>query len=202
MSQKFKDSNQKTVEAYDLHWGQHQIKDLDVPGEYFEQLDWFVFGVDKSVRIFEIGSGVGYDAVYFRDRGYQVDCSEAAPSAVKVLRRRGLPARKLNALTDKLPGGYQLILALGVVVHFNRDELQLFFDKVFAALEAGGRFGFSTVEDQAEEWYQDGHGRTRYISHLPEADLRTMLKKAGFGHLKFRREKINDKVDGLLIIAS
>ena len=203
MVEDFKDGNRKTIEAYDFRWSQYQIgdDDIDLPQEYYDELDWLVAGVDKSAKIFEIGSGPGRDALYWQSRGYHVDCSEAAPAAVKVLKERGLSAQKLNVLTDELPHGYQLILALGVVPHFSPRQLQLACDKIFAALDSPGRFGFNTVEGQTQEWYQDGLGRTRYISHLPEAELRIILKQSGFDQLEIRREAIDEEVDGLSVVA-
>lgn len=201
MNKDFKDGNKKTVEAYDFNWAQHQIQEADLPRSYFDSLDWLLAGLDKSARIFEIGSGAGYDALYFQSQGWQIDCSEAAPSGVKLLRQRGLAAEPLNAITDELPAGYRAILALGVVVHFGPEQLQLVCDKVFAALDDGGRFGLSTVDGQLEKWDRDGHGLTRYVSHLPEADLRAILTQSGFGPIKVEREAINEKVDGLSILA-
>ena len=91
MGEDFKDGNRKTIEAYDFHWSQYQIgdEDIDLPQEYYDEWDWLLAGVDKSAKIFEIGSGSGHDALYLQSRGYRVDCSEASPAAVKVLKERG-----------------------------------------------------------------------------------------------------------------
>lgn len=197
----FQDSNQKTLAAYDINWSQHQIRELDQPDKPRPLLDRMVAGLDKSARIFEFGSGPGYAALYLQSRGYAVNCSEASRPAVDLLRQQGLPAEQINALTDDFPGDCDLILAIGVVVHFNRDELQLVCDKVFAALSASGRFGFTTVDNQVEKWHLDRRGNPHYINHLPESDLRAILARSGFGRVEIERQSRSREDRGRHIIA-
>lgn len=202
MKEDFKDNNQKTVQAYDYCYRRQEIKEVDdAPQSYFDWLNKTVEGLDKSAKIFEFGSGAGYDALYLQSLGYEVACSEAAESAVGLLRGRGLAANKIDVLVDQLPADCQLILALGVVVHFNPAQLQLACDKVFAALTPAGRFALSTVDGQAQEWYRDKYDQTRYLSHLPQKSVEAVLKQSGFGRVEVDREVINDEVASLEIIA-
>ncbi len=198
---RFKDGNRRTLEAYQINWQEHEVDLSPLPKEWTDWLDKTVAELDRSARIFEFGSGSGDNALYLESLGYRVDCSEAVPSAVDLLRRRGLSSRQLDALTDDFPTDCQLILAASVIVHFSPAELQLVCDKAVAALAPSGRFGLTTVEGQVQECHQDGHGQQRYFSHLPEADLRAILGRSGFGQIDVEREPINDDVDGLAVIA-
>lgn len=202
MNESFPHSNKRTVESYDHHWGQYEIdQSYSLPPFYSDWLNKTVEGLDGSAKIFDFGSGAGHEAFYLQGLGYSVTCSDASSSAVELLRRRGLAAEKIDVLVDELPAECQLVLASGVVAHFNPDELQLVCDKVFAALSGAGRFAFSAVEGRVQGWYRGSQGRIRYLSHLPQAEIEALLGRSGFEEIKVAKEKIRGRAGILDIIA-
>ena len=187
-------ANDRTIQAYQDHVEEYINDDTpqSVEGGVKEWLDLAVASLSTDARIFEFGSGPGRDAAYLQGLGFRVECSDAAPAFVEMLKNKGLAARKLNAITDDLGGPYDLVLANAVLLHFTPDELDKVLGKVFAALKPGGRFAFSVKQGQGEEWTDYKISSPRYLHYYTEQDLRIYLKQAGLiasnaEHVKTKR---------------
>jgi 2-polyprenyl-3-methyl-5-hydroxy-6-metoxy-1,4-benzoquinol methylase len=88
------DANDKTVQSYNTHV-QDYIDHVphEVTGIIKEWIDTAIEGLPKDASILEFGSAFGRDAAYLQNRGYTVECSDAAESFVSLLRQKGLKAR-------------------------------------------------------------------------------------------------------------
>ncbi len=141
------DTNRLTITACDTCWQEY----IDnTPTDIQPVRDWLdlaVADLAPASQIFEFGSGSGRDAHHLASLGYQIDCSDATPAFVDYLRRSGFAgARLFNAISDQFPPDRDLILANGVLHHFNRQQAQLVIAKAYQALQPGGRFGFTLKE--------------------------------------------------------
>jgi SAM-dependent methyltransferase len=180
-------ANQKTLESYNARANQYE---QNTPGAVLDGikqwLDRTVAGLPKTARIVEIGSGPGRDAKYLSGLGYKIECTDAAPAFVAMLRQKGLQARVLNIIKDDLPGKYDAIISNAVFLHFTPDELEQVIAKIYNGLSSGGVLAFSLIErDEGEVWYEGKLGVPRYFRYWKRESITTLLEKAGFGSIEF-----------------
>ncbi len=151
-----------------------------VEGGLKSWLDAALAGFSAEARIVELGSAFGRDAAYVLSQGFRIECTDAVSGFVQALEAKGFAARLFNALTDDLPGPYDLILANAVMLHFTRDELALVLGKMRRALGPGGRFAFSLKRGQGEAWSSEKIGAPRFFCYWEQDRLVPVLSDAGF----------------------
>jgi hypothetical protein len=94
-------NNSRTINSYDGHVQQYiDGTPREVSGTVKEWIDRTFTDVPKSAHILELGSAFGRDAAYLQDQGYHIECSDATPAFVDLLRQKGFDAHSLNAITD------------------------------------------------------------------------------------------------------
>lgn len=200
--EEFERSNRLTLAAYQADWQAYVANTPTVIPGIVERLKLALDGLKSPVRIFEFGSGSGRDALWLRSQGYEVDCSDATPAFVDLMRQQGLPARQLNVLTDDLPTGYDLILATGVMHHFQPAEAQKVIAKVAAALRPAGRFAFSLKRGRGQTWYLDKLSRQRYCCYWRPGEIDHWLKASGFDRILTLKDTSAKGIDWLSIVAA
>ena len=143
-------------------------------------LERAVSGLEKSSKIFELGSGSGEDACHLRHLGYEVEVSDLSQNYVDLLNNSGFKARRLDALNDQFPQSYDLIIANFLLQHFPSQQLETIITKVFRSLKPGGRFSFTIAGGKGEGLLKDFDGRSFYWCRWSEDDLRYLLEQTGF----------------------
>lgn len=151
-------------------------------------IDRALDGLATDARILELGSAFGRDAAYMAAKGFTVECSDAVPGFVALLREKGFAARRLNLLTDAVDGPYDLILANAVLLHFTRAEFAAVLTKLAAALNPGGRLAFSLKKGLGEAWSDAKIGAPRYFCYWDCETLEPALSEAGLAHWDLREE--------------
>jgi hypothetical protein len=175
------DANATTVQSYDAHI-QEYINGVrqTVDGYMQEWIDRALSGLPHDAQILEIGSAFGRDADYMESQGYTVERTDVTPGFVRLLQDKGHEARLLNALTDDIGSGYDLVFADAVLLHFTRDETKSVISKVHAALSEGGRFAFTLKAGEGEEWKDTKLNAPRYFCYWTKDAIWPLLKQAGF----------------------
>lgn len=174
-------SNKKTIESYDAHIDEYINGTTQVvSGHVKDWLDSSLDGLPKNARILEFGSAFGRDAAYIQDKGYSVECTDATPAFVKLLKSKGFNARQLNAITDDLPMGVNLLVANAVLLHFTRDETRHVARKVYDSLENNGRFAFTLKKGTGESWSDTKLNAPRYFCYWARDDIKALLIDVGF----------------------
>lgn len=130
--------------------------------------------------ILEIGSGFGRDAEYIREKGFLLECSDAVPNFVSILKEKGFSARNLNVLKDVIQAGYNLIIADAVLIHFTPEECAKVIDKIRTALQKGGIFALRMKKGSGPVWSDEKLGAPRYFYYWQEEDLIKLLTDHGF----------------------
>lgn len=172
------DENDITLQAYEEHIQDYTSEQL---GDGLKGwIDSVLKLVPKDGTILELGSGDGRDAAYITSRGYKIIATDAAQGFVELLKRRGLEARKLNAITDDLGKGYDLVFAQAVFLHFTPEQLRQVLHKVYRCLKPGAFLAFSVKKGHGVRWSDDYLGAPRYYYFWEASDLRELVEQVGF----------------------
>jgi 2-polyprenyl-3-methyl-5-hydroxy-6-metoxy-1,4-benzoquinol methylase len=90
--------------------------------------------------VLEIGSGPGRDADVLESLGLAVRRTDATQAFVDLMVERGKHAELSNVVTDELGGSYYGVLAMGVLIHVDRNQTDAVLRKIHAALRPDGAF--------------------------------------------------------------
>lgn len=146
------DANNLTVVGYNQTVSKYiETTPQKVDGEIKNWIDKNLSKLNKSAKILEIGSGTGRDADYFASCGYTLELTDASQGFVDHLNKIGKKARLLNAITDDLGTGYDMVFADAVFLHFNRMQLKVVLEKVYGALKPSAHIAFSVKAGSGEE---------------------------------------------------
>lgn len=152
-------------------------------------------------KILEVGSGFGRDAEYIRQKGFDIECSDAVPNFVELLQQKGFNARLLNLLTDELGNGYDMVFADAVLLHFSPEEAAKVTKKVHEALNDDGIFALRMKKGNGAVWTDAKLGEPRYFYYWQPEELRKMLADCGFewlGMAENHTEQNNDEWMGII----
>lgn len=173
--------NSQTIDSYESRFGEYISATIHtVQGPMKKWLDASVEGLPLDAQILELGSGFGRDAKYLQSKGYVLECSDATKSFITILIAQGFKTRQLNAITDDIKGQYDSIIANAVVLHFTDDEAETVVNKVYGALKPSGRFAFTVIKGEGDEWTDGKLGLPRYFNYWSEQDLTNLLQAAGY----------------------
>ncbi len=113
--------------------------DPDKSAHRFFQMEIAPLKLRPGAQILELGFGEGRFLDFAKDSGYKVTGVEIIPELVASAAKRGhtVILGGLEAL-DGLTERYDLIIALDVIEHLNRDELSTFFRQCAVLLRADG----------------------------------------------------------------
>jgi SAM-dependent methyltransferase len=124
---------------------------------------WKLYGeLLRGRRVLEIGSGMGFDAVYLASQGASVTCCDIVPSNLEIIRRvgraRGLDIKTLHidgiGAFDKLPRDFDVVWCLGSIHHIPFDEAREESAAIIEHLKPGGRWIELTYP--RERWVREG----------------------------------------------
>lgn len=124
--------------------------------------------------VLEVGSGPGREADFIESLGAVVRRTDATRAFLEVQAERGKRAELLNVVTDELGGPYDAVLALCVLIHVDREQIDAVLRKVHAALKPAGVFLVSmrTGEGETSGSYHTVYWtRDRFAARLSAAGL-------------------------------
>lgn len=106
--------------------------------------------VGAGATILEVGSGPGIDADHIESLGVDVVRTDAVRSFVEIQAERGKSVSLLNVVTDDFGGPYDGVLALCVLIHVGRDDIDDVLRKIAGALRPDGALLVSVREGEGE----------------------------------------------------
>ena len=141
------------------------------------------FPSDKDARILDLGCGHGTMLHTLKTLGYRnlqgVDCSEEQIEQARKVHPHVVQADALDYLKAH-PGEFDVVIAVDLVEHFNRDEALLLLELCHHALAPGGRV----------------------LLQLPNGDCPSWTSKRGVGSgprgLLHAQQPVSDLEDGRL----
>ncbi|HEU4662680.1 MAG TPA: methyltransferase domain-containing protein [Dokdonella sp.] len=174
------DANRRTIEGYEACARDYAAAvDPTRSGVGEAALRRLASDVPGGARVLEIGSGPGWDADFLEALGVAVERTDAAASFRELQAARGHAVAPLDIVEDALPGPYHAIVALCVLQHVEREQLDDVLRKIAGALHPRGLFLASMREGEGECWESDESGDYRLVLWSVDA-LHARLHEAGF----------------------
>ena len=134
-------NTQRTVQSYDEYAREYdKLVSEERPPHIRDALQRLVQCLPPGGSVLEIGSGPGRDADFVESLGVVVRRTEPAQAFVDLMAERGKQADLLNVVTDELGGPYDGVLAMAVLIHVDREQIDAVLRKIHAALKPGGAF--------------------------------------------------------------
>lgn len=176
-----KQDNAKTLNSYQQKASDYIASTgIRMSREYAEWVD-LALSKAPGKKILEVGSGNGVGAFYLREHGYNdLLVTDAVPAFIEYLTGQGFKVVKLDLLKDQVPGQFDLILALAVLLHFTPNELEGVLAKLHGGLNDGGVLAFCVKEGEGEEWSSHKLDAPRFFHYWVLSDLEKLVKNAGF----------------------
>jgi len=196
------DMNAMTIATYEGHVKEYADgTPHEVSGAFKDWIDESLEGLPQDARILEIGSGTGRDAMYIQSKGHTIECTDGTKGFVEYMQQAGLSAHELNILTDNLEGKYDLVLAVAVLLHFDRGQTAAVLEKIHDSLNEGGKFTFSLKQGNGEDWSDYKLGAPRYFCYWQKSEVEEALKTAGYSSYDVSDSGENDDAKWLRAIA-
>lgn len=132
--------------------------------------------------VLEIGAGVGLDAKYFQERGFDIYAVDLSPQMVSACIAKGIPAETLDLYElDKLGRQFDGIYSMNVLLHVPRNDLPLVLANIANQLTDGGLFylGVYYMGTEEEKTFTDKSkmGMPRFFSFLSDETLSEYVKE-------------------------
>ncbi|MFA6005717.1 MAG: class I SAM-dependent methyltransferase [Patescibacteria group bacterium] len=135
----------------------------------------------KNVRnILELGSGVGTDAKFFQDSGFNVLATDFSNGMVKICKEKGLDTMNLD-LYDiaTLQKKFDAVYTLNTLLHVPKKDLDVVLSDIHNVLNPGGIFFYGVYGGKDEEQIRSDKGRVklpRFFSFLSDDSLLRVVK--------------------------
>lgn len=172
--------NARTLQSYQEKTQEYVEGTPPIDDTIKSWLDESLALIPKDGKILEVGSGFGRDAEYIREKGFEIECSDAVPNFVELLQEKGFATRTLDLLNDEIDGSYDMVLADAVLLHFTPEESESVTRKVHKALNPGGIFALRMKRGNGPVWTEEKLGEPRYFYYWQPDDLKKMLEGCGF----------------------
>lgn len=168
-------NTRRTVQSYEVFARDYDalcgpVPSPDVEGALRRMMQFVPLGGS----VLEVGSGPGREADFIESLGAVVRRTDATRAFLEVQAERGKRAELLNVVTDELGGPYDVVLALCVLIHVDREQIDAVLRKVHDALKPAGVFLVSmrTGEGETSGSYHTVYWtRDRFAARLVAAGL-------------------------------
>ncbi len=145
------EKNLQTIASYEGYAEQYNAIVDKLPNPHDEDaLRRLAKRVGIGGHVLEVGSGPGRDADFLETLGITVRRTDATQRFLELQAERGKKGELLNIITDDLGGPYDAVLALCVLFHIPRDQIDQVLAKIARSLRPGGAFLVSMRNGEGE----------------------------------------------------
>jgi len=136
-----REETDRTVQSYEESAREYDaLVDAERPPHIKNALQRLVQCLPPGGSVLEVGSGTGRDADFLESLGAVVRRTDVTRAFLDLMAERGKKADLLDVVTDDLGGPYDGVLAMGVLIHVDREQIDAVLRKIHAALKPGGAF--------------------------------------------------------------
>lgn len=168
-------TSRRTIEAYEDYADRYDASVNHVPSANDQAALRRVAAIaGAGGRLLEIGSGPGRDADFLETLGVTVRRTDAARRFLELQAARGKRGDLLDVITDDLGGPYDAIMALYVLFHVPREQIDGVLAKIADALRPGGALLVSMRNGEGErggEYHTVYWRRDDFAARLADAGL-------------------------------
>ncbi len=154
----------------------------EVSGDFVRFMDLFLEQLPEGGSIFEIASAHGRDAMYFRDKGFSILCTDIIPDALVELAHDGFETRYVDVLED-IPDDikdFDGVFANAVFHHFTPQQVKDIFISLINKLKPGAIFAFKVKEGSGEEMETGKLGGERYFKFWSQEEMNSLVEEVGW----------------------
>lgn len=123
-------------------------------------------GLLPGRRILDVGCGIGLDAQYFQNLGYEVKCIDISDSMVASCREKGLDACVIGMEEIDFCECFDGVWAMYSLLHIPKSRAGVVVDRFHAALRENGILHLGLREGDWEGY--DEHGRFKALWSVDE----------------------------------
>ncbi|MBX3620421.1 MAG: class I SAM-dependent methyltransferase [Rhizobacter sp.] len=176
---------QRTVQSYEAFAREYDtLVNARRPPHIEDALRRLVQRLPPGGTVLEVGAGTGRDADFIESLGAVVRRTDATPAFLRLMAERGQQAELLNVMTDALGGPYDGVLAMGVLIHVDREQVDPVLRKICAALKPGGAFLVAMRKGEGEttgDYHTVQWTRERFAERLAAAGLSVVWDTTWWG---------------------
>jgi 2-polyprenyl-3-methyl-5-hydroxy-6-metoxy-1,4-benzoquinol methylase len=144
--------------------------------------------VNKNVRILELGCGRGLFLKFLSDTGYKnIFGIDVSKEQIDIAKDQNLNVEEIDVL-EYLKSNiekFDLIFAIDLIEHFDKDELIPLFEGIYKNLIIGGAFVFHTPNGLGINANRIIYGDLTHLSIFTPNSAAQILKLAGFNKIIF-----------------
>jgi len=142
----------------------------------------FVLLLQKENKntILEIGAGTGRDSKYFKEKGFNVICTDISEEMVRLCKKKGLTACVMDFMSLDFPeGSFDGIFALNCLLHVPKDSFERVLINIQNLLKEKGLVYLGVYGGSETEgiWEEDKYDPKRYFSFYTDKQLHTIVCK-------------------------
>ena len=129
---------------------------------------------ERAHRILEIGSGPGRHAQFFREKGFDITCTDLSPEMVARCRKKGLTAHVMDFLSlDFEAASFDAVFSMNCLLHVPQADLPRVLSAVHRLVRPHGLFYYGVYGGSSFEgiWPDDDHEPRRYFVFYPDETL-------------------------------
>jgi cyclopropane fatty-acyl-phospholipid synthase-like methyltransferase len=174
------DANRRTVEAYDAYADRYaEVTRESHFASRDQALDLFMAGMQPAGRVLEVASGPGWDADVMEAHGFTVRRTDISEGFIAVQARRGKRAERIDVIEDDLGGPYDGLVALYMIQHIGRPQVDAVIARMAGALVPEGLLLFSFQLGEGERVETEPTGDYSIVMWQRE-EMESMLARNGF----------------------
>ena len=147
----------------------------------------------KGKKILDLGSGPGNQALYFKNKGFDILCIDNSEEMIKLCRQKGLKAEVMDIEYLNLSEKFGGIWANASLLHLKKESLPKIIARLKSLLNQEGIIYVAVKEGDKGGFEENDKypGMKRYFTYFRIKDIEDLFKD--FKKIHHSREKISEK---------
>jgi SAM-dependent methyltransferase len=143
---------------------------------------------ERVKHILEIGSGTGWDSLYFKEHGLDVHCIDLSEENVALCRQKGLSAEVMDITRLTFdPAEFEGVFTFNCLLHVPMEDFNRVLKQIREIMKPGGLFYLGQYGGIQSEgvWAEDYYQPKRFFSFLLDEQIQEIC--ARFFHIRVFR---------------